>query len=388
MRLLFLAGSCLAVLAACGGGGGSGAEGGDTPTPAAVDYFPLAVGNRWVYQGSGGEASIDVRGTRTVDGRNVFVVRYLDSSATEDLVEKTGAGVFYVATPGASALDNMLAGVPMLRLPPVAGQTEVPVDRDLPDTGDLDGDGVADRISVRVVTTTVGFETVGTPAGSFADSLHVRTTVTQTIALSRDGRRVVSTITSDDWYAPGVGPVRSVVSSSGDQGTQQETLNLRAWRAGGRGSETVAPTVESTAPAAGSVVSGLADLAVTFSEPMFQPSLNEGGFVLLGPDGAAVPGLVTTHTTDTSRRRFLFLAGVPLVSGTLHRACHVAGAGPGGQRRGRARQLELHARRVRPARRLRQPGRRRQRRGAGQRHPHQLRRAARPGQRARRLPPA
>lgn len=300
------AAGCLVALAACGGGGGGGGDTGAGPGPVAgADYFPLDVGNRWAYQGSDGPASVSVTGTRVVGGRTVFVVISTDATGgTEELYEKTATGVLLVAAPGADALDTLLDGMPVLRLPLVAGQTEVPLDRAVPGVGDLDGDGRADSITVRVQTTVLGFEAITTPVGSWNNVAHVRSVLTQVVSLTLGNRRLTTTITSDDWYAPNVGPVRNELAVSDDTGTQRETQTLAAYRVGAQRSENVAPTVQSSSVSEGAALRGVNEVRVSFSEPMYAPSVADGGLTLTGPDGRPVAGRFYAGVVDNGATYF------------------------------------------------------------------------------------
>ncbi len=297
-------------LTGCGGGGG---DAGSVPVPgpsAGADYFPLAVGNRWAYQGPKGVVTVDVTGTRQVEGRTLFVFRTVDVGATsEQFYEKSAAGVVLRAGPGADALNTLLDGVALLRLPLVAGQTEVQIDRALPGVGDIDGDGIADRIDLRMTSTMVGFEPLSSPLGDWNNVVHMRTVLTQVITLSLGNRRLTSTATQDDWYAPDIGPVRNETTFDGVGSMGLETLKLAAYRTHDRRSDDVAPTVTS-APAAGVAVGRLSDIVLGFSEPMYAPSLEGGGFYITGPDGAVVPG-----TLVVSGATLGFLPAGPAVSG-------------------------------------------------------------------------
>ncbi len=282
-------------LGACGGGGGGG--GSDTPDNgpvAGADYFPLAVGNRWAYQSGAAVSLFGVDATRTVAGRTVFVVVSSDADGgSEELYEKAASGVRFVAPSGGDALDGLLDGVPVLRLHLVAGDSVQVLDVALPNVGDLDGDGRADSIQVRVQYTTVGFGPLTTPAGNWNGVAQVRTVLTQVVSLSAGNQQLTTTATSDDWYAPNVGPVRNDLVVTDASGTRRETLVLSAYRAGTLRSESVAPAVQATTPAAGNLQGNLFGIGVTFSEVMYLPSLNAGGFTLTGPDGRVVAGTLS-----------------------------------------------------------------------------------------------
>lgn len=308
-----------ALAGACGGGGGGTGAGGNLPT--ADDYFPLDTSDVWYYDSAGGSVTeVRVTGTRMVNGRIVFVVASTDASGTsEELYEKASAGVTRVPATGASAIEIAGAKVPALQLPLVAGESRVPLDQSGVDVGDLDGDGRTDSASLRAEVTVVGFEALSTPAGSWANVAHVRTVVTEVITISGTSRTVTVTGTSDDWYAPNVGQVRSEYTVVGPDGSKSVRLTLKAYRAGALRSEVVAPTISARSPVANSVVRDMA-LSVTFSEAMDRYELPADALKVTGPASQPVPGTVSWQDDHT-------LAFVPtnaLVSGV-----YVASVGAG-----------------------------------------------------------
>lgn len=290
MRAWALAIGLAAGLAACGGGGGGSGDGGSATGPVAgADYFPLAVGDRWTYREAGGLSSARVTGTRTAGGTTVFVVRFDEpGDSFEEQYGKSAAGVYVVPDDTADPLERALAAVPILKLPVVAGESFVPLDRTLADYADFDGDGRAETLALRAEVTVVGFEAINTPAGTWTGVAHTRTVLRQSVTLTGSNRPVVVTITSDDWYAPDVGPVRNVTTIVGNATSSTES-NVQAWRVGSRRSENVAPTVVVRTPADGSLATTAA-VRVRFSEPMDRVPGAAPGFLLRGPNGQPVAG--------------------------------------------------------------------------------------------------
>lgn len=309
-------------LTGCGGGGGGGGganEGGSgpgslpAPGPGPVsgaDYFPLAVGDRWSYLGAGARSSARVTGTRIAGGTEVFVMRFDEpGESSEEQYVKSAAGVYMVPQDTADAFDRALAAVPVLKLPIVAGETFVPLDRTLANYADFDGDGRQESIALYATVTVVGFETVTTPAGTWSNVAHTRTVFRQTVTLTTTNQPFVVTLTSDDWYAPDVGPVRNVTTTTGIGSSGTES-NIQAWRVGTRRSESVAPTVTSRTPADASLATTAA-VRVRFSEAMDRAPVAAHGFVLHGPDGQPVAGSVV-WADDTT---FDFVPAQTLASG-------------------------------------------------------------------------
>lgn len=314
------------VLAACGGGGGdavnagSGADAVQGPDPAA-DYFPLAVGDRWTYLEAGVRGSARVTGTRAAGGTTVFVVGIEEpTDRWEEQYAKSSSGVFVVPAESADSLERAVAAVPILKLPIVIGENSVPLDRTLANYADFDRDGRQESVALRGEVTVLALETVTTPAGTWANAVHTRTVLRQTVTFSSNNQTAVVTSTSDDWFAPGVGLVRKVTLITGNDDTDSES-NLLAWRVGTQRSESVAPTVISHAP----LDAGFATTAavrVSFSEAMDRAAGAPHGFTLRGPNEQAVAGNVV-WVNDTT---FDFVPAQTLISGR-----YVASMSPGAE---------------------------------------------------------
>ncbi len=272
-------------VAGCGGGGGGGAS---QPDSRSADYFPLAVDHRWTYGEAGVPVHVRFSQERSVAGRPVSVIQVLRSGQIEEqLYAKTAAGV--VSLPGADPFEQALGEVTVLRLPVVAGDSYLTLDRTINGLVDADGDRQPDSLAIRAEATVVGFETLTTPAGTFSEVAHVRTRITQTLTLADGGRVFVANGTVDDWYAPQIGPVRSVTTWTGTiaDGTTEQVIV--AYRVGSARSETTPPRVAVLTPAAGSV-SDNSFIRVQFDEPLdafvdFSQALS-----LNTADGQPVPG--------------------------------------------------------------------------------------------------
>mgnify|MGYP001187685830 CR=1 FL=1 len=281
----------LAALVACGGGGGGGGGGGSEPPALQGNFFPLAVGDRWVYDAGAGAPVVTVRATETrrVDGQDGVVV------VTEDPVDDASESV-YVVTAGAvrqvpnSATDPLVAAIgplDVMRFPLRAGDRWTQIDKTL-DTGlDFDGDGRQERASVRSEVEVIGLESITTPVASFAGSLHQRTTLTVVVQLTTVPQAVTVVTTVDDWYAPDIGPVRTRIVSTSQGMTETQTLALSAYRVGTRRSDTVAPTVQAFTPADGGSLRPGGPLSVDFSEAMDWPAV-VAATTLTAPGGQAV----------------------------------------------------------------------------------------------------
>lgn len=202
------------LVAGCGGGGGSGDGGfGDAP-----DYFPLSIGDRWVYRVSGTgittyQEQREVTQFRSVLGHQAAVVEISDLSGggatVEDFFAKTDDAVLHVPAPNADPLTLAVGPTTILELPVTAGASFSDSDTV---SADVDGDGDSEQIGIVTSFTVVGFETVTVDAGTFTDVAHIRTTLTLTFTLNGNGQ--TQTVNGDTWYAPEVGIVREDISTT------------------------------------------------------------------------------------------------------------------------------------------------------------------------------
>jgi hypothetical protein len=228
---------------------------------------------------------------------NAIVVRADDAAgSSEDLYNKTAAGVFLLPSSGADAVERALASVPVLKLPLVVDSSDVTLDQSFPGYADFDGDGRADSLSLRAVSSMVGFETLTTPAGTLSNVAHTRTVITATVTLASNGQRSQEVFTSDDWFAPDIGPVRSVITAAGT-GSEFDAI---AFKVGSRRSESVIPTVTSVTPTDVSVTRGAA-VSVRFSEPMDRFAGGDFGLTLRDSAGQALSGAVFWDDAQTMR---------------------------------------------------------------------------------------
>lgn len=294
-----LAALVLSALAACGGGGGGSGSGNGEGAGAAqgpvagADYYPLNVGDRWLYQdGDGVTTQVDVTGTQPVQGGTALVVSTQGGGDLPDtaLYLKTATGVQVLTEAGNDPTLAALGRLTLLRLPLVNGDRWVIADQTLAGVLDVDADGKADTVTLRMDGAVLGFETVEEAGRSHAQSAHVQTVLRQTVQLSSTGQTVSSTLTSDDWYAPNVGLVRSRVAISGPGGSTNTVNRVTGWRVAGQRSSSGVPTITNRLPAAGATVYGVAvQQQVGFDRPMDTGVAPERAFSLTGPDGQPVP---------------------------------------------------------------------------------------------------
>lgn len=307
--------ACLlaALLSACGGGGGGGT---DPEPPAGADYFPLAVGNRWLY-GNGGDdvlMTVSVTGTTSVDGIPGYTVQSVAASGDtwSSVYAKSDTALWQYPTSDDDELTQAIGRIPLLRMAAAAGETFTQMDQSFDDRFDFDGDGRTDRYSIRAQVTVIGHESIDTPAGTFPQSLHQRTATTETVVYSSTGTTDTVQVDMDDWYAPGVGLARTRGTVLIRGITYHYYQELRGYRAGALASETVAPTIVGITPEPGATVAAHeATVRVTFSEAMDAASLAAGGLTVTDSGGRAVAG-----QASASDSLAIFLPESPWSSGT------------------------------------------------------------------------
>jgi hypothetical protein len=294
----------LLALAACGGGGG----GADAPPPPPADpgvsgapYFTYSVGDRWRRVQSDGVV-VTTRVLRDDAVGLLLREEGSDGAVDELLFTRTDTSFGFVPPATADAVSLALGRYDIARFPLRVGSRFTALDRTLTGLFDFDGDGRADDLRARIEVTVVGFERVSVPAGTFDNALRQRTVITQTVSFGGSTRTQTFTGTSDDWYAPGVGPVRSVfVTEFGGVRETSEDL-LQDYRVGTLSNDTVAPAVASRSPADGSLSSN-ADIVLRLSEAIERSSVTASTLQVRDSSDRAVPG--TTELRDERTLAFV-----------------------------------------------------------------------------------
>lgn len=321
--LAWIAHVCVLLLVSCGGGGGSStgstgqASGGGVSGNQSTDYYPLMVGNKWLYSDLLGSVSTArVTGTAAVAVGTAFVVETVEGmDRTTDMYVHATNGVTWYPPKSADPLTAALGSLQVLRFPVVPGESWTSIDKTLTNLLDLDSDGRFDTVSIRIDTAVVGFESVVTRAGSYSDAAHLQSVMVQTANLSSTGAAVTVTATSDDWYAPGIGPVRNMVTINSSLGQSSKSdSSTTGWRVGERRSESIAPTILSKNPENGGLVGGCCvAITVTFSEAMdLANSVNAPPLQVVGANGKALNGRTSW---DADAKRVSFIPSTPFPSG-------------------------------------------------------------------------
>lgn len=251
--------SALLLLAACGDGGGDGACRLAAPSPTgpgdATLLFPMPAGASWLHDQTtiAGLAStterwrLEVDGTRPVSGAVATVLRATlvgGSTPPQESLFVSAPGGLSEHGQGLPPPLDRLSPLLLLPFPPTPASFEQAVCSGLDLGEDLDGDGRSERLDVRSVVTVAAEEAVAVPAGDFL-ATPARTVVDLTIRAT-GGQQASATLTQTDWFAPGVGRVRSVSTTSGDGIPESEETVLLGYQVGERrggllGSAALAP---------------------------------------------------------------------------------------------------------------------------------------------------
>jgi hypothetical protein len=191
------------------------------------NYIPLDRPMSWTYQGTeqiAGQPPVSYSNTATIAGTAMVngvlttilsqtnplnTLSAIDSYYTEDSHGLT----FHGDNDTSDVLTPQLVPYLSDRFPFGTGASFEEIDRKGLDFGrDLDGDGKNEKIDILSIVTVLGFESVSVPAGPFQDCAKVETTRTFTAIASSNGATVSLLVTQTTWYAPGVGPVKRVLT--------------------------------------------------------------------------------------------------------------------------------------------------------------------------------
>jgi hypothetical protein len=237
-----------AIMAAVAGDAGitafivsAGGAGQTTIGPGDVgNYYPLTAGNVWNYRGtiaSTGSSPTSftnvakITGTRNVNG--VDTVIYSESNAGNSgpldsyLLSDSSGVMEYGNNDPTDTLTPQIVPIRDLKFPFKENSVFVQIDRTGLDYGsDLDNDGKNEQLAITSTVTCTGFESVTVAAGTFANCAKIVTATTMTLTFSSDGSTATSAGTQTDWYAPGIGLVKTRSDFTSGPYTEAETTEL------------------------------------------------------------------------------------------------------------------------------------------------------------------
>jgi len=241
------------LLSACGGGG----SGGDSESPSqseelplelglygpgdAGGYFPLEVGNLWVFEGiisptsgsSDYHNTISINETKNIDGFNTFVLEETNSygeGSSESYLYKDLNGIANLGSSDEGALGVQLSRYWEVRFPLVSGESFVQLDRTGLNLGeDLDGDGINDSFDIRSIVTVLEFTSKTVPVGTFSDVVHIRRKINLDFILSSEADAISANVQEDSYFAPNVGLIERLSATTIDGSTERALEQLAAY---------------------------------------------------------------------------------------------------------------------------------------------------------------
>lgn len=276
-----------------------------------LNYFPLAVGNRWAYNVSGThhittypqsyqnfttQRLTAISGTHSVAGVNGVIQQELDPDANT-LIEQRVLAKSNIAV--SDLFDNGQApfGIPFNQIVrvhfPILPTDSYTTGQWLGvDTGsDMDGDGINETVDITYSTNDAGTGTITVAAGSFPQSVNLQYTVTQTLHYSR-GNTATTTVGVNEWRAPSIGVVKSTRTTITDSYTDTLVYELSAYRLNGVSSDTTPPSVTGNTPATYTTSAGNG-ISISLSETPDLGRLAEASFSVKNGTGALISGALT-----------------------------------------------------------------------------------------------
>ena len=189
------------------------------------NFVPLAQSSTWSFQGTDrttGQSPIPYSNTTTVTGTKLVggVVTTVLSETNpfnegpqESYYTKDSRGLTYHGNNDSTdVLTPQLVPYLTLRFPFGTGSTFAEINKTGLDVGqDLDGDGTNEKADLLSIEAVKGFEGVLVSAGTFSNCAKVETRATGTVIASSNGARVSVEWTRTTWFAPGIGPVKSIL---------------------------------------------------------------------------------------------------------------------------------------------------------------------------------
>ena len=312
--------SSVCLLAACGGGGGTttGNDAGSPPSAATLsaDVYPLSTGDRRAWRTTTDAGAPVLKSERVaepavVGGLSALAVRTDNKSV--DFQVRTGTSVLSVPGPGADVLTTAAGPVELLRFGIGVGERVVSLDRTV--SVDVNGDGRADSVTLQGEFTFIGTETITTAAGTFTGAAHVQTQLRSTFTAAGQAGSGSAKLVTDEWYAPGVGLVRSTSTITINNGAPStEAKELIAYSVGGRRSESSPPLLVSGSPSTNGSLTPTAGVTLDFTEPMEPFALDVAGAIdLFDASGRTV---AVTRSLSSDWRRLTLQPQTPLPDGS------------------------------------------------------------------------
>jgi hypothetical protein len=191
--------------------------------PDSADYFPDAIGNRWVYRGQITEEPLQtvdskfftnvstVTGTKMLNTVQVTVFHDTNPGnhgPSDSYYRRDPAGIVYYGSDPGTPLEKQLTPYQIFRFPLKIPSSFQQFDRTGLDYGaDMDHDGTNEKVDAKGWVTILGRDTITVPAGTF-EVIKVEARMTMLVHLSSSRRPIVGSDTMTAWFAKGVGLVK------------------------------------------------------------------------------------------------------------------------------------------------------------------------------------
>ena len=216
----------------------------------AQNYFPLAQGNTWATKVTVTETgyptvtysnSISVTGTKVINGATAVVMTESNPDNTgiaeEDYNLKSSHGVLFLSNNNPSDLiSSQIVPYYIYNYSPQPGSSFVAVNNTGLDYGeDVDYDGKNETASMSATVTFKGFESISVPVGTHSNCAKVEINLLIAVTLSSSNETISVVGTETDWFAPGIGPVKSVIVTTSENYTSTETEELTGYYINGQG---------------------------------------------------------------------------------------------------------------------------------------------------------
>jgi hypothetical protein len=218
------------------------------------NYFPFGTGNTWITWGqveSGTEktdyyAMTTVSGEEQIMGLTATVLSEIKIMRTALRVSAESRGDTYLFKNSEGITNfgnNDSADTLISRMIPYqnavfamdSGQSFLQISRAGLDYGaDADGDGANETADITSLVTMAGRnETVSAATGNYAACLALETDLSLSLAFSVDQSSLVTKASQTRWFAPGIGPVRSVTRTVQNDITESNTEELAGYSVDG-----------------------------------------------------------------------------------------------------------------------------------------------------------
>jgi hypothetical protein len=214
------------------------------------NYYPIDQGNVWRNRLTVVETgfptvisttSTSVAGTKVINGATAVIMRESSPDTTgagrEDYNLKSSNGILLLGyTDPADTLSSQIVPYTLYSFTTQTNSSFVAFNRTGLDFGeDVDWDGVKETAAMSAVIAMKGLESVTVPVGTYLNCAKTEATLLLTVTLSSTHEQIAVASTQTNWFAPGVGQVKSIIATSGEDYSSTETDELIGYYVAGEG---------------------------------------------------------------------------------------------------------------------------------------------------------